>query len=64
MIFGESQPSLLRSLPVWSEIRNRPPPFCTNCMTAVFSAELSTMLGSGSTNASKCDRSSASEEFP
>ena len=44
---GESQPSLLRSLPVWSEIRNSPPPFCTNFMIAVFSAALSSDVGLG-----------------
>ncbi len=59
MMAGESQPSLLRSLTVWSEIRNRPPPFWTNFITAVFSASLSRTLGSGSTNSSKLARSSA-----
>ena len=59
MISGESQPSLLRSLPVWSETRNSPPPFWTNFMTAVFSDALSTTFGSGSTNSSKFCRSSA-----
>ena len=29
-IWGESQPSLLRSEIAWSEIMNKPPPFCTN----------------------------------
>ncbi|MEU3502694.1 hypothetical protein ABZ726_18685, partial [Streptomyces hundungensis] len=31
MTFTASAPSLLRSDPVWSEMRNRPPPFFTNC---------------------------------
>ncbi len=59
MIFGESQPSLLRSLLMWSETRKSPPPFWTNFMTAVFSLALSRMLGSGMTKVSKLARSSA-----
>jgi hypothetical protein len=55
----ESQPSLLRSLPVWSTIRKNPPPFCTNRRIAVFSAALSGELGSGITNSSKFARSRA-----
>jgi hypothetical protein len=55
----ESQPSLLRSLPVWSTIRKNPPPFWMNRMIAVFSAALSGELGSGITNSSKLARSRA-----
>ena len=57
-IATESQPSLFRSLPVSSTMRNRPP-CCTNCMMAVFSAVLNRMLGSGITNSSKFARSRA-----
>ena len=53
----ESMPSLLRSLPLWSVMRNSPPPFCTNVMTAVFSDADSATFGSGSTNTLKLDRS-------
>jgi hypothetical protein len=60
----ESAPSLLRSLPLWSLIMNSPPPDWTNCMIAVFSAAVNRMFGSGSTNALKCDRSSALDALP
>ena len=55
----ESQPSLLRSLPVWSTTRRNPPPFWTNRRIAVFSEALSGEFGSGITNSSKLARSSA-----
>ena len=54
-----SSPSLLRSAPVWSEIMNRPPPFFTKFMIAVFSAAVKSVLGSGRTRVSKLDRSVA-----
>ncbi len=57
MMAGESQPSLLRSLPVWSEIRKRPPPFFTKFISAVFSAAEKTMFGSSITTALKLLRS-------
>ena len=46
---------------LWSEIMKRPPPFCTNVITAVFSAVVSRMLGSGSTKVLKFCRSVALE---
>ena len=54
----ESAPSLLRSLPVWSLIMNRPPPAWTKFRMAVFSAAVNSTFGSGSTNALNFDRSS------
>ncbi len=59
MIAGESQPSLLRSLWLWSEMRNSPPPFCTKRTIADFSAAEKRMFGSGITKVSKLARSSA-----
>ncbi len=56
-----SSPSLLRSAPVWSEIMNRPPPFLTNVMIAVFSAVVNSVFGSGRTSVSKFDRSVVDE---